>query len=144
MKFSVLLSVYVKEKVEHLKQSLESITTNQTMMPNEIIIVKDGKLNNNLDMVLSYYEKLSYGFMNKYYFIIFCLFTTFIFIYFLLLRNHQLFLFLVILISHLSNMFIICLGAPMLTRYKFYTEVLLLLISLSIIIHYLNPKKKNK
>ena len=93
------------------------------------------------ELVLSYYEKLSYGFMNKYYFIIFCLFTTFIFIYFLLLRNHQLFLFLVILISHLSNMFIICLGAPMLTRYKFYTEVLLLLISLSIIIHYLNPKK---
>ena len=57
MKFSVLLSVYVKEKAEHLKESLESITTNQTMMPNEIIIVKDGKLNNNLEMVLSYYEK---------------------------------------------------------------------------------------
>ena len=94
------------------------------------------------ELVLSYYEKLSYGFMNKYYFLIFCLFTTFIFIYFLLLRNHQLFLFLVILISHLSNMFIICLGAPMLTRYKFYTEVLLLLISLSMIIHYLKSKKK--
>ena len=93
------------------------------------------------ELILSYYEKLSYGFMNKYYFLIFCLFTAFIFIYFLLIRNHQLFLFLVILISHLSNMFIICLGAPMLTRYKFYTEVLLLLISLSIIIHYLNPKK---
>ena len=96
------------------------------------------------ELVLSYYEKLSYGFMNKYYFLIFCLFTIFIFIYFLLVRNHQLFLFLIILISHLSNMFIICLGAPMLTRYKFYTEVVLLLISLSIIIHYLNPRKKNE
>ncbi len=96
------------------------------------------------ELVLSYYEKLSYGFMNKYYFLIFCLFTIFIFTYFLLVRNHQLFLFLIILISHLSNMFIICLGAPMLTRYKFYTEVVLLLISLSIIIHYLNPRKKNE
>ena len=56
MKFSVLLSVYIKEKAEHLKESLESITTNQTIMPNEII-VKDGKLNNNLEMVLSYYKK---------------------------------------------------------------------------------------
>ena len=96
------------------------------------------------ELVLSYYEKLSYGFMNKYYFLIFCLFTIFIFTYFLLVRNHQLFLFLIILISHLSNMFIICLGAPMLTRYKFYTEVVLLLISLSIIIHYLNPRKNNE
>ncbi len=93
------------------------------------------------ELFFSYYEKLSYGFMNKYYFLIFCLFTTFIFFYFLLIRNHQLFLFLVILISHLSNMLIVCLGAPMLTRYKFYTEVLVLVISLSIIIHYLNSKK---
>ena len=41
-------------------------------------------------------------------------------------------------------MFIICLGAPMLTRYTFYTEILILLISFSIIINFLNPRKKIK
>ncbi len=131
-----------------VNQAIDNSFPNTSVTEKEIIsknlfinTIKAQTLFEPKELVLSYYEKLSYGFMNKYYFIIFCLFTTFIFIYFLLLRNHQLFLFLVILISHLSNMFIICLGAPMLTRYKFYTEVLLLLISLSIIIHYLNPRK---
>ena len=57
MKFSVLLSVYIKENPEYLNESLESITTNQTMMPNEIIIVKDGQLNDDLDKVLMHYER---------------------------------------------------------------------------------------
>ena len=95
-----------------------------------------------IELFISYFEKLSHGFMNKYYFAIFCLFTIFVFIYFLLIRNHQIFLFLAILISHFFNMFVICLGAPMLTRYKFYTEILILLISFSIIINFLNPIKQ--
>ena len=95
-----------------------------------------------IELFISYFEKLSSGFMNKYYFAIFCLFTIFVFIYFLLIRNNQIFLFLVILISHFFNMFIICLGAPMLTRYTFYTEILILLISFSIIINFLNPIKQ--
>ena len=57
MKFSVLLSVYIKEKPEHLKESLDSITINQTITPNEIIIVRDGQLNDNLDKVLTHYER---------------------------------------------------------------------------------------
>ena len=95
-----------------------------------------------IELFISYFEKLSSGFMNKYYFAIFCLFTIFVFIYFLLIRNNQIFLFLVILISHFFNMFIICLGAPMLSRYTFYTEILILLISFSIIINFLNPIKQ--
>lgn len=57
MKFSVLLSVYIKEKPEHLKESLDSITINQTITPNEIIIVRDGQLNDDLDKVLMHYER---------------------------------------------------------------------------------------
>lgn len=53
-KFSVLMSVYYKEKPEFLKLSIESII-NQTVSPNEIVIVKDGYLNNKLDDVIDSY-----------------------------------------------------------------------------------------
>jgi glycosyltransferase involved in cell wall biosynthesis len=52
--FSVLMSVYIKENSNCLRQSLESIMT-QTLMPNEIIIVKDGPLTIELDNVISEY-----------------------------------------------------------------------------------------
>ena len=55
IKFSVLMSVYYKEKVNNLKQSIESIL-NQTLMPNEIVIVKDGALPNDLDLCLEEYS----------------------------------------------------------------------------------------
>lgn len=51
MKFSVLMSVYKKEKPEYLIESLNSILK-QTMQPDEIIIVKDGPLNKVLDDIL--------------------------------------------------------------------------------------------
>lgn len=54
--FSVLMSVYKKEKPEYLKQAIESIV-NQTLMPNEIVIVKDGPLTHELELVISYYKK---------------------------------------------------------------------------------------
>ena len=120
-----------------------SITEKEIVSKNLFInTIKAQILYEPVELFISYFEKLSYGFMNKYYFAIFCLFTIFVFIYFLLIRNNQIFLFLVILISHLFNMFIICLGAPMLTRYTFYTEILILLISFSIIINFLNPIKQ--
>lgn len=46
--FSVLLSVYYKEKPEYLKQSIESIYFEQTLKPNEIILVEDGPLTKEL------------------------------------------------------------------------------------------------
>lgn len=54
--FSVLMSVYKNEKPKYLKQAIESIV-NQTMMPNEIVIVKDGSLTEELEQVISYYKK---------------------------------------------------------------------------------------
>ncbi|MFI3322209.1 MAG: glycosyltransferase [Rikenellaceae bacterium] len=50
-KFSVLISVYHKEKPSYLKAALESIYDWQTVRPDEIVIVKDGYLGWELDMV---------------------------------------------------------------------------------------------
>ena len=54
--FSVLMSVYKNEKPNYLKQAIESIV-NQTLMPNEIVIVKDGLLTDELEQVVSCYQK---------------------------------------------------------------------------------------
>ncbi len=54
MKFSVLLSVYHKEKPEFLKLSLDSILF-QTLVPNEIVLVKDGPLTSELEDVINVY-----------------------------------------------------------------------------------------
>ncbi|MBO5016689.1 MAG: glycosyltransferase [Bacteroidaceae bacterium] len=56
MKFSVLLSVYHRENPEFLRQCLESIE-NQTRLPDEIIMVKDGPLTDELESVLDEFEK---------------------------------------------------------------------------------------
>lgn len=42
--FTVLLSVYYKENPKYLKDSIESIYHKQTVKPNEIILILDGKL----------------------------------------------------------------------------------------------------
>ena len=49
--FSVLMSVYYREKPEFLRESISSIL-NQSITPREIIIVKDGKLTIELDLVI--------------------------------------------------------------------------------------------
>lgn len=54
MKFSVLLSVYRKEQPPFLQQSLESIFT-QTLLPDEVVLVKDGPLTVELDQVIESY-----------------------------------------------------------------------------------------
>ena len=56
-KFSVLMSVYNKEKPENLDLSLKSILVNQTCVPNEVILVKDGPLTVDLDKVVNKYQK---------------------------------------------------------------------------------------
>ena len=52
MEFSVLMSVYIKEKPEFLERALESIY-NQTLKPKEVILVKDGLLTEELDTIIS-------------------------------------------------------------------------------------------
>jgi len=49
---SVLMSVYIKEKSLCLEESLNSIV-NQTAFPNEVVIVKDGPLTEELELVLN-------------------------------------------------------------------------------------------
>lgn len=56
MNFSVLMSVYYKEKPEYLKESIESIL-NQTLLPNEIVIVFDGELTDDLYSLLKEYKE---------------------------------------------------------------------------------------
>lgn len=51
MGFSVLMSVYKKEKPEYLREALESVI-NQTLPPDEIVLVEDGPLTPELDTVL--------------------------------------------------------------------------------------------
>ncbi len=58
MRFSVLMSVYAKEHPEFLRQALESLVE-QTVAPHEVIIVKDGPLNEGLeDTILAFQQKL--------------------------------------------------------------------------------------
>ena len=42
-KFSVLMSLYIKEKVEYFDECMKSLL-NQTVLPSEIVIVFDGPL----------------------------------------------------------------------------------------------------
>ena len=52
LKFSLLLCTYAKENPQHLSQCLESILA-QTVLPDELLIVKDGPLPHPLESVIS-------------------------------------------------------------------------------------------
>ena len=52
MNFSVLISVYNKEKPKYLSRALKSIWDDQILKPNEIVLVKDGPLSNELETVI--------------------------------------------------------------------------------------------
>ena len=56
IKFSVLMSVYYKEKASYLDDALNSIF-NQTLRPNEVVLVEDGPLNDDLYKVIDKYKK---------------------------------------------------------------------------------------
>lgn len=49
--FSVLISVYNKENSLYFRQALDSVV-NQTLVPNEIVLIKDGCLTEELELVL--------------------------------------------------------------------------------------------
>lgn len=55
-RFSVLMSVYIKEKPQYLEKSLESVF-NQTLKPNEVVLVKDGPLTNELENIINKFKK---------------------------------------------------------------------------------------
>jgi glycosyltransferase involved in cell wall biosynthesis len=48
MQFSVLMSIYYKEKTEYFNRSMQSIWDEQIIKPTEIILVQDGKLTEEL------------------------------------------------------------------------------------------------
>ncbi|MFC6465157.1 glycosyltransferase [Marinilactibacillus sp. GCM10026970] len=54
-KYSVLMSLYIKEQPNYLKQSLDSMFL-QTAFPEEIVIVKDGPLTLELEQILEEYN----------------------------------------------------------------------------------------
>ena len=54
--YTVLMSVYYKDKADWLKYSIESML-NQTIYPSEIVIVEDGKLTKELEDIILKYEK---------------------------------------------------------------------------------------
>ena len=57
MNLSVLMSVYYKEKPKYLQQALESIWDKQTLKPDEIILVEDGKLTPELYQIIEKWNK---------------------------------------------------------------------------------------
>ncbi len=60
MNLSILMSVYYKEKPKYLKQALESIWDKQTLKPDEIVLVEDGKLTDELYQIIEQWgEKLN-------------------------------------------------------------------------------------
>ncbi len=65
-KFSVLISVYNKEKPEYLNNSLISIWDNQNHKPNQIVLVCDGELTLDLYLIINTWKKR----LNKYFYIV--------------------------------------------------------------------------
>ena len=57
MRFSVLMSIYYKEEPEYFDLCLKSILVEQTIVPNEIVLVKDGKLSSELENIIKKYQK---------------------------------------------------------------------------------------
>ncbi len=58
--FSVLMSVYVNENEEYFRQCMESILQ-QTICPNEILIIKDGPVKPGIDQAIEEYSKENLG-----------------------------------------------------------------------------------
>ena len=55
-RFSVLMSLYNKEKPQFLKESLQSVFDN-TVKPNQVVLVLDGPIGKELENVVEYFQK---------------------------------------------------------------------------------------
>ena len=58
MKFSVLISVYKNDNPEHFKEAVESITLYQTLRPDQVVIVRDGPVTTELDVILEHFKSV--------------------------------------------------------------------------------------
>lgn len=56
LKFSVLMSVYINDKKEFLIEAIDSLL-NQTRLANEIVIIKDGKVTDEINKIIEDYTK---------------------------------------------------------------------------------------
>ena len=57
--FSVVISVYKNDKAADFDVALRSITTEQTVKPNEVILVVDGPVPGEIDWVIRKYEEMN-------------------------------------------------------------------------------------
>lgn len=57
--FSVLISLYYKEKPEYLSTALKSIWDDQYLKPDEIVIVKDGPLTDELNKIIDDFSTIA-------------------------------------------------------------------------------------
>ncbi len=59
MKFSVLMSIYYKEKPNYFNRCMQSIWDEQSVKPSEIVVVEDGKLTDELyEVIYTWKDKL--------------------------------------------------------------------------------------
>ena len=58
LNYSVLMSVYVNDNADYLVDSINSMI-NQTIVPAEIVIIKDGPLTYDLDATLEGISKIN-------------------------------------------------------------------------------------
>ena len=56
-KYSVLMSLYIKERPEYLDLAIKSMVE-QSLIPDEIVIVKDGPITNELEEILEKYRTI--------------------------------------------------------------------------------------
>ena len=56
--FSVLMSVYDKENPEWFRSAIESIFK-QTLLPNEIVLIRDGQLTEELNSVIDEFQSVN-------------------------------------------------------------------------------------
>lgn len=56
IQYSVLLSLYYKEKPEYLRKSLDSVF-NQTLASDDVVLIEDGRLGDALENIVKEYEE---------------------------------------------------------------------------------------
>ena len=56
LKFSVAMSVYKNDSAQHFARALQSITEEQTLKPNEIVLVIDGPVGEEINDVIGDYS----------------------------------------------------------------------------------------
>ena len=57
-RFSVLMSVYIREQATLLDRALQSILVNQSVKPSELVLVEDGPLTDGLYHVIDKYKQI--------------------------------------------------------------------------------------